>query len=47
MLIQVNDDQDQVHIFQDISFENSQIYQPTIMCLFKHTNHDILLNYLF
>ena len=39
--------QDQVHIFQDIYLEISQIHLLTIMYRFKHTDHDILLNFLF
>ena len=36
-----------VHIFQDIYFEISQIHLLTTMYRFKHTDHDILLNFLF
>ena len=39
--------QDQGHIFQEIYFESSQIYQLTLMYCFEHTNNDILLNLLF
>ena len=39
--------QDQVHIFQDIYFEISQIHLLTTMYRFKHADHDILLNFLF
>ena len=37
----------QVHIFRDNYFESSQIHQLTVMYHFEHTNHDILLNFLF
>ena len=39
--------QGQGHIFQEIYFESSQIYQLTLMYCFEHTNNDILLNLLF
>ena len=39
--------QDQGHIFQEIYFESSQIYQLTLMYCFEHTNNEILLNLLF
>ena len=39
--------QDQGHIFQEIYFESSQIYQLTLMYCFEHINNDILLNLLF
>ena len=39
--------QDQAHIFQDTYFETSQIHQLTIMYHFEHTNHDIILQFLF
>ena len=39
--------QDQAHIFQDKYFESSQIHQLTIIYRLEHTNHDILLNFLF
>ena len=39
--------QDQAHIFQDTYFETSQIHQLTIMYHFEHTNHDIILHFLF
>ena len=39
--------QDQAHIFQDAHFYSFQIHQLTIICCFEHTNHDILLNFLF
>ena len=38
---------DQASIFEDTSFESSQIHQLTIMYRFVHTNYDIVLNYLF
>ena len=39
--------QGQGHIFQEIYFESSQIYQLTLMYCFEHTNNDILLSLLF
>ena len=39
--------QGQGHIFQEIYFESSQIYQLTLMYCLEHTNNDILLNLLF
>ena len=37
----------QAHKFQDTYFAWSQIHQLTVMYHFKHTNHDILLKFLF
>ena len=39
--------QDQAHIFQGTYFKGYQIHQLTIMYRFEHTNHDIILNFLF
>ena len=39
--------QNQAHIFQDTYFQSSQIRQLAIMYHLEHTNHDILLNFLF
>ena len=39
--------QDQAYIFQDTYFLSSQIHQLTIMYRFEHTNHDILIYFLF
>ena len=37
--------QDQAHIFQGTYIQSSQIFELTKMYCFKHTNHDILLNF--
>ena len=37
----------QVHVFKDIYFKSSQIHQLTIIYCLEHTNHDILLKFLF
>ena len=49
MLIQElkENDQDQVHTYQDTYSESSQIHQVTIMYCFEHTDHDIPLSFLF
>ena len=39
--------QDQAHIFQDTNFKSFQIYLTAITYRFEHTNHDILLIFLF
>ena len=41
----VRNDQGQVYIFQVTYFESSQIHLLTIMYLFQHTNHKILVKY--
>ena len=45
ILVQQENEQGQVHIFQDIYFESSQIHLLTVMYCFEHTNHDILPNF--
>ena len=39
--------QDQVRISQYAYFKSSQIHHLTIMYYFEHTNHDIILSFLF
>ena len=43
ILVQKENEQGQIHIFQDTKFESYQVHQLTIMYCFGHTNHDILL----
>ena len=45
-LVQKENEQDQV-IFQEIYFKSFQIHQLTIKYCFEHTNHDIVLSFLF
>ena len=47
ILVQQENTQSQVHIFQYKYFESSQILQLTIMYCFEHTNRDVPLNFLF
>ena len=47
ILVQQENEQGQVNISEELSFESSQIHQLTLMYHFEHTNHNILLNYLF
>ena len=47
ILVQSENEQSQVYIFQGTYFESSQIHLLTIMYHFEHKNHDILLNFLF
>ena len=46
-LVQIENEQNQVHIFQDAFIKSSQVSELTIMYHFQHANHDILLNILF
>ena len=46
ILVSRENKQDQV-VFQDTYLENCQIHQLTIMHHFEHTNHAILLNFIF
>ena len=39
--------QDQAYLYQDTYFKSPQIHLLTIMYRFEHTNHNILLNFLF
>ena len=47
ILVRKENEQDQVHIFQETYFESSQIHQLTIMFRFQLINHDSPLNILF
>ena len=47
ILVQSENEQSQVYIFQGTYFESSQIHLLTIMYHFEHKNQDILLNFLF
>ena len=46
MLVQwlIENEQEQVHIFQYICFKNSQIHLQAIMYHYEHIHHDIHLN---
>ena len=39
--VQIEKEQDPVHIFQYIYFENSQIHLQAVMYQFEHIDHDI------
>ena len=43
ILVQKENEEDQIHIFQDAYFGSSQIHQLTIMYRFEHANHHIQL----
>ena len=43
ILVQKENEEDQIHVFQDAYFGSSQIHQLTIMYRFEHANHHIQL----
>ena len=47
ILVQKENEEDQIHVFQDAYFGSSQIHQLTIMYRFEHANHHIQLIFFF
>ena len=47
ILVRKENEQVQVHIFQDTYFESSKIHELRIMCGIEHLNYDKPLNFLF
>ena len=47
ILVQKENEEDQIHVFQDAYFGSSQIHQLTIMYRFEHANHHIQFIFFF